>query len=155
MGYAPSQYKLGLCFEYGLLELPIDPRRSIAWYSKAAAQGDPEAELALSGWYLTGAEGALPQSDTEAYLWARKSADKGLAKAEYAVAYYIENRIGIQVDAEEARKWYLRAASQGNKRAIQRLDEIKGYSQKPNSSSTRKGDWRKEKDAKNGDCSLM
>lgn len=27
----------------------------------------------------------LKQSDTEAYLWGRKAANKGLAKAEYAV----------------------------------------------------------------------
>ncbi|KAJ3066165.1 hypothetical protein HDU99_003927, partial [Rhizoclosmatium hyalinum] len=70
LGYSPSQYKLGVCYEYGLLDLPIDARRSIAWYTRSAEQGDPEAELALSGWYLTGAEGVLKQSDTEAYLWA-------------------------------------------------------------------------------------
>lgn len=27
----------------------------------------------------------MKQSDTEAYLWGRKAANKGLAKAEYAV----------------------------------------------------------------------
>lgn len=31
------------------------------------------------------AEGVLKQSDQEAYLWGRKAANKGLAKAEYAV----------------------------------------------------------------------
>lgn len=125
MGYAPSQYKLGLCYEYGLLNLPIDARRSISWYTKAAEQGDPEAELALSGWYLTGSEGILKQSDTEAYLWARRAADKGLAKAEYAVGYYSENGVGVKMDAMEAQRWYLRAAGQGNKRALNRLKEIK------------------------------
>jgi TPR repeat protein len=85
LGYAPSQFKLGTCYEYGGLGCAIDPRRSIAWLSRAAEKGDPEAELALSGWFLTGAEGVLKQSDAEAYLWARKSGNKGLAKAEYAV----------------------------------------------------------------------
>ncbi|KAF9916313.1 hypothetical protein BX616_004065, partial [Lobosporangium transversale] len=89
-GYAPSQYKLGHCYEYGLLTCPVDPRRSIAWYTRAAEQGDAESELGLSGWYLTGSEGVLKQSDTEAYLWARKAADKGLSRAEYAVGYYSE-----------------------------------------------------------------
>ncbi|KAF9188638.1 hypothetical protein BGZ50_001217 [Haplosporangium sp. Z 11] len=89
-GYAPSQFKLGHCYEYGSLTCPVDPRRSIAWYTRAAEQGDAESELGLSGWYLTGAEGVLKQSDTEAYLWARKAADKGLARAEYAVGYYSE-----------------------------------------------------------------
>jgi TPR repeat protein len=89
LGYAPSQYQLGLAYEYGYIGLPVDPRRSIAWYSKAAAQGDPEAELALSGWYLTGFSNVLQRNEHEAYLWARKAADKGLAKAEYAVGYFL------------------------------------------------------------------
>lgn len=54
LGYAPAQFKLGSCHEFGNLGCPIDPRRSIAWYTKAAQKGDSEAELALSGWYLTG-----------------------------------------------------------------------------------------------------
>lgn len=34
----------------------------------------------------------LPQSDTEAYLWAKKAAEAGLAKAQYAVGYFTEVR---------------------------------------------------------------
>ncbi|KAF8940928.1 hypothetical protein BGZ58_003913 [Dissophora ornata] len=124
-GYAPSQFKLGHCYEYGLLTCPVDPRRSIAWYTRAAEQGDAESELGLSGWYLTGSEGVLKQSDTEAYLWARKAADKGLSRAEYAVGYYSEVGIGIKQDLEEARRWYLRSAAQGNGRAKKRLTDMK------------------------------
>ncbi|KAG8882197.1 hypothetical protein FRB99_004672, partial [Tulasnella sp. 403] len=98
---------------------------SIAWYSKAAERGDPEAELCLSGWYLTGCEGILKQSDSEAYLWARKAANKGWPRAEYAVGYYAEVGIGVQQDMELARRWYMRAAAQGNKRAMARLTELK------------------------------
>ncbi|KAG5336996.1 hypothetical protein C0989_011259 [Termitomyces sp. Mn162] len=110
LGYTPSQFKLGQCYEYGTLSFPVDPRRSIAWYTKAAEKGDPEAELALSGWYLTGSEGVLKQSDSEAYLWARRAANKGLSKAEYAVGYYAEVGIGIKQDIEFAKRWYMRAA---------------------------------------------
>lgn len=110
LGYTQSQYKLGQCFEYGALTCPVDPRRSIAWYTKAAEKGDSEAELALSGWYLTGSEGVLKQSDSEAYLWARRAANKGLSKAEYAVGYYAEVGIGIKQDVEFAKRWYMRAA---------------------------------------------
>ena len=110
LGYTSSQYKLGQCYEYGTLTCPVDPKRSIAWYTKAAEKGDAEAELALSGWYLTGSEGILKQSDSEAYLWARRAANKGLNKAEYAVGYYAEVGIGIKQDIEFAKKWYMRAA---------------------------------------------
>ncbi|KAL7421408.1 hypothetical protein Q5752_004293 [Cryptotrichosporon argae] len=124
LGYAPAQFKLGSCHEFGTLGCVIDPRRSIAWYTRAAEKGDAEAELALSGWYLTGSEGVLKQSDTEAYLWGRKAANKGLAKAEYAVGYYTEIGIGVKQDMEAAKRWYMRAASQHNKRAMQRLAEL-------------------------------
>lgn len=110
LGYTQSQYKLGQCYEYGTLTCPVDPRRSIAWYTKAAEKGDAEAELALSGWYLTGSEGVLKQSDSEAYLWARRAANKGLSKAEYAVGYYAEVGIGVHKDIEIAKRWYMRAA---------------------------------------------
>ena len=109
-GYTQSQHKLGQCYEFGTLGCPIDPRRSIAWYTKAAEKGNAEAELALSGWYLTGSEGVLKQSDSEAYLWARRAANKGLAKAEYAVGYYAEVGIGVKQDVEFAKRWYMRAA---------------------------------------------
>ncbi|KAL1840832.1 hypothetical protein VTJ49DRAFT_7675 [Mycothermus thermophilus] len=85
LGYKFSQFRLGCCYEYGLLGCPIDPRLSIMWYSRAAMQEEHQSELALSGWYLTGSEGVLQQSDTEAYLWARKAAMAGLSKAEYAM----------------------------------------------------------------------
>ena len=89
---------------------PIDPRQSIAWYSKAAVQEEHQSELALSGWYLTGSEGVLQQSDTEAYLWARKAAHTGLAKAEYAMGYFTEVGIGVTANIEDAKRWYWRAA---------------------------------------------
>ena len=110
LGYTHSQFKLGQCHEYGSLTCPIDPRRSIAWYTKAAEKGHGEAELALSGWYLTGSEGVLKQSDSEAYLWARRAANRGLSKAEYAVGYYAEVGIGVKQDVEFAKRWYMRSA---------------------------------------------
>lgn len=110
LGYKFSQFRLGTAYEYGQLGLPVDPRQSIAWYSKAAVQQEHQSELALSGWYLTGSEGVLQQSDTEAYLWARKAAQAGLAKAEYAMGYFTEVGIGAKVDVEDAKRWYWKAA---------------------------------------------
>lgn len=127
LGYAPSQFKLGYCFEFGSLTCEIDARRSIAWYSRAADQGHSEAELALSGWYLTGSENILQQSDAEAYSWARKAADNGFSKAQYAVGYYTEVGIHVKSDLDDAIFWYTKAADQGNSRAKQRLQEIKKF----------------------------
>jgi TPR repeat protein len=110
LGYKFSQFRLGSAYEYGLFNLKIDPRLSIMWYSSAAVQEEHQSELALSGWYLTGSDGVLQQSDTEAYLWARKAAMAGLAKAEYAMGYFTEVGIGTPADLEAAKRWYWRAA---------------------------------------------
>ncbi|UTT89537.1 hypothetical protein NDA17_003654 [Ustilago hordei] len=150
LGYSPSQFKLGSAYEYGNLTCPVDPRRSIAWYTKAAQKGDGESELALSGWYLTGSEGVLKQSDSEAYLWARRAASKGIPKAEYAVGYYSEVGIGVNANLDEAKRWYMRAAAQGNKRAMQRLTELK----KMKGLTGKKGARPTRKDAES-ECTIM
>ena len=110
--YKFSQYKLGQCYEFGRLGCPIDARCSIAWYSRAAASGEHEAQLSLSGWYLTGSQGILEQSDTEAYLWARKAAvaEPALPKAMFAMGYFHEVGIGCTSNLDEAKRWYTRAA---------------------------------------------
>ncbi|KAI9670933.1 MAG: hypothetical protein M1817_003818 [Caeruleum heppii] len=152
LGYKFSQYRLGSAFEYGLMGCPIDPRQSIAWYSKAAQQGEHQSELALSGWYLTGSEGVLQQSDTEAYLWARKAAQAGLAKAEYAMGYFTEVGIGAPANLEDAKRWYWRAAAQNMSKARERLDDLRkgGGKMKSRERVTRSQVGRHE-----GDCVVM
>ncbi|RMZ83753.1 hypothetical protein DV738_g873, partial [Chaetothyriales sp. CBS 135597] len=122
LGYKYSQFRLGSAWEYGLLGCPIDARQSITWYTRAAAQGEHQSELALSGWYLTGCESLLQQSDREAYLWAQKAASSGLAKAEYAMGYFTEVGIGTAPNVDEARRWYYRAAVQHKTFKKQKID---------------------------------
>ncbi|KAK4705004.1 uncharacterized protein P7C70_g1198, partial [Phenoliferia sp. Uapishka_3] len=128
--YAPSAYKLGECYEYGKMGCPQDAALSIHYYNIAAQQNHREACFALTAWYLVGSPGVLPQSDTEAYLWARKAADMGLAKAEYAVGYFTEVGIGTYKDDREALEWFKKAAAQGDKRATERLRNATTSAQK-------------------------
>lgn len=121
LGYAPSAFRLGECYEYGKLECNPDPAMSIHFYTIAAQQGHREACFALTAWYLVGSPQVLPQSDEDAYLWARRAAEKELPKAEYAVGYFTEVGIGIAKNPAEAMEWYKKAAEHGDKRAIQRL----------------------------------
>ncbi|KAM5443221.1 hypothetical protein MferCBS31731_001538 [Microsporum ferrugineum] len=125
LGYKFSQHRLGAAYEYGLVGCPVDARQSIYWYTQAAAQGEHQSELSLSGWYLTGAEGILQQSDTEAYLWARKAAMAGLAKAEYAMGYFTEVGIGVPTNLDDAKRWYWKASSQNFLKARERLEDLR------------------------------
>ncbi|KAI9639039.1 uncharacterized protein MKK02DRAFT_21775 [Dioszegia hungarica] len=121
LGYAPSAFKLGECYEYGKMDCPVDPALSIHYYNIAATQNHPDACFALTAWYLVGSPGVLPQSDTEAYLWAKKAAEAGLAKAQYAVGYFTETGIGADADLKTAMEWYKKAADAGDKRATKRI----------------------------------
>ncbi|PYH91896.1 hypothetical protein BO71DRAFT_358404 [Aspergillus ellipticus CBS 707.79] len=154
LGYKFSQFRLGSAYEYGLMGCPVDPRQSIIWYTHAASQGEHQSELALSGWYLTGADGILQQSDTEAYLWARKAASAGLAKAEYAMGYFTEVGIGIAANLDDAKRWYWRAAAQQFPKARERLEELKkgGARMQKTRLSRSAVNQQKQND---GDCVLM
>lgn len=136
LGYAPSAFRLGECYEYGKLECSPDPAMSIHFYTIAAQQGHREACFALTAWYLVGSPQVLPQSDEDAYLWARRAAEKELPKAEYAVGYFTEVGIGITKNPNEAMEWYKKAAEHGDKRAIQRLQgkQVETKSKKKNGS---------------------
>ncbi|CAG8557628.1 11817_t:CDS:2 [Ambispora gerdemannii] len=124
LNYAPAAFKLGECYEYGKMGCPQDAALSIHYYTIAAQQNHREACFALAAWYLVGSPGVLPQSDAEAYLWAKRAAEQGLPKAEYAVGYFTEVGIGAKKDQLDANVWYRRAAEHGDKRAQQRLKGV-------------------------------
>lgn len=125
-GFRASQFRLGQAWEYGMLGCPVDARNSIIWYTRAASQNERNSELALSGWYLTGAPGILEPSDQEAYLWGRKAAANvpPLPKALFALGYYTEVGIGCARSLDDAKKWYSKAANLGFNKAQQRLEEL-------------------------------
>jgi hypothetical protein len=103
---------------------PFDPFMSVQYYSLASKDGDTEADMALSKWFLcgafsvfsspsraedlipTGAENCFSANEDLAYTFASKAATKGLASAEFAMGYYSELGIGTKKDLEAARKWY-------------------------------------------------
>ncbi|KAI8984252.1 hypothetical protein BDF20DRAFT_816822 [Mycotypha africana] len=121
MGHGPAAFKLGECYEYGKLNCQPDPALSIHYYTIAAEKGNRDACFALTAWYLVGSPGVLPQSDENAYTWARRAAEMDLPKAQYAIGYFTEAGIGCEKNPTEAQMWYQKAAKNGDKRAIQKL----------------------------------
>ncbi|KAF9130579.1 hypothetical protein BGW39_002935 [Mortierella sp. 14UC] len=128
LGYGPANYKLGYCYEYGSLGCHIDPFLSVQHYERAVMSGDSngEAEMALSGWYLSGADNCFAADDRLAFHYASKAAEKSLPKAQYAMGYYHEVGISVAADLEKAMDFYKRAAENGNKDAKKRLEEHSG-----------------------------
>ncbi|KAB8266209.1 hypothetical protein BDV32DRAFT_2159 [Aspergillus pseudonomiae] len=128
LGHVEASYRLGDAYEHGKLSCPRDPALSIHFYTGAAQAGHPLAMMALCAWYLVGAEPVLEKDESEAYEWAKRAAETGLAKAQYAVGYFTEMGIGCRRDILAANVWYVQAADQGDARATQRIAAIRAAS---------------------------
>ncbi|KAJ6262742.1 hypothetical protein Dda_1299 [Drechslerella dactyloides] len=124
LGHAEASFRLGEAYEKGTLECPQDAALSIHYYTGAAELGFAPAQLALCAWYTVGAPPLLEPDEYEAYAWAMKAADRGLAKAEYTIGYFSEMGIGCMRDEVGANTWYVRAAEHGDERAKLRLRAI-------------------------------
>ncbi|KAI0739282.1 hypothetical protein C8Q80DRAFT_1112956 [Daedaleopsis nitida] len=124
LNFAPAQYKLGHAYEFASPPFPFDALLSVQYYSLASQQGETEADMALSKWFLCGAEGAFDKDEGLAWTFAEKAARKGLPSAEFALGYYSEVGVGGPRDIDAARKWYNRAAQHGNTDATERLQAL-------------------------------
>ncbi|PWY93154.1 HCP-like protein [Aspergillus sclerotioniger CBS 115572] len=125
LGHVEASYRLGDAYEHGKLNCPRDPALSIHFYTNAAQGGHPLAMMALCAWYLIGAEPVLDKDEDEAYEWAKRAAETGLTKAQYAVGYFTETGIGCRRDHLAANAWYVKAAEQGDMRAKHRIAAIR------------------------------
>jgi hypothetical protein len=126
-GYAPSQYRLGFCYQSGR---GVDQSFSEAnqWYEKAALQGFVDAEYKLAHSYRTG-RGF--QIDLPAALgWYKKAAGAGDRDALYNLGWMYATGQGTKVDQQEAYRWFLQSAERGEAGAqfevARRLEEGEG-----------------------------
>jgi TPR repeat protein len=114
LNFPPAQYKLGHAYEFAQPPFPFDALLSVQYYSLASQQGEIEADMALSKWFLCGSEGAFDKDESLAYTFAEKAARKGLPSAEFAMGYYTEVGVGGPKDIEAARKWYTRVSNKSD-----------------------------------------
>jgi hypothetical protein len=125
LGFAKAQLKMGAAYELCSLGCEFDPALSLHYNSLAARQGETEAEMAISKWFLCGYEGVFQKNDELAYVYAERAAQSGLATAEFAMGYFNEIGMHVKVNLDKAKEWYGRAAAQGNQDALGRVDGLK------------------------------
>ncbi|CAO5681393.1 MAG: hypothetical protein HEEMFOPI_01493 [Holosporales bacterium] len=131
-----AQFQLGLCYYngHGVTQNYVE---AVKWFIKAANQGDSRIQYIL-GYFYEIDEG-VKQDYVEAVKWYKKAADQGLVEAvnclkelaieEFALAqyylglcYYSGN--GMIQNYSEAVKWFKKAASQKNEKALECLNEL-------------------------------
>ncbi|KAM7222244.1 hypothetical protein V8F06_002271 [Rhypophila decipiens] len=125
LGHPEANFRMGDAYEHGKLNCPRDPALSVHFYTGAAERGHAGAMMGLCAWYMVGADPILAKDEEEAYEWARRAAELGNVKAQYAVGYFTETGIGCRRDILEANVWYVKAADAGDIRATQRLAVIR------------------------------
>lgn len=123
-GFIKAQLKMGQAYELCQLGCDFNPALSLHYYGLAAHQGQPEAALGVSRWFLFGYEGVFLKNEQLAFKYAEQAANAKLATGEFAMGYYYEIGIHVQKDLHDARLWYEKAAEHGNKDAIGRLEGL-------------------------------
>jgi localization factor PodJL len=139
-GFAMAQFRLGTLYERGLGVKP-DSARAQIWYERAAAQGNVKAMHNLA----VLAASRNPKGDYErAAHWFNSAADYGLADSQYNLAVLYENGMGVGKDMQQAYKWLLLAAKQGDKDAAARRDVLKPKMSATDlaAAETQAGAWR-------------
>ena len=124
LGFAKAQTKIGAAYELCQLGCDFDPALSLHYNALAARQGEPEAEMAISKWFLCGYDGIFDKNEELAFSYAQRATQNGLATAEFALGYFFEIGMHVPVDLQTARQWYSKAADHGNKDAKARIDGI-------------------------------
>ncbi|CAG8530730.1 3258_t:CDS:2 [Paraglomus occultum] len=155
LGYPPALYKMGVCHEYGALGCPYDPTMSVQYYERAAEKGEVEANMALSKWYLCGAEGYFEQNEALAYQHAEKAASKGLPAAEFAMGYFHEVGVFVQADLQKANAWYTKAAAHGNVDAKSRLGRGGTITRREHEEKLKNQKLNNKKEKKDKDCCIQ
>ena len=124
LGFAKAQLKMGSAYELCSLGCEFNPTLSLHYNALASRQGEPEADMAISKWFLCGHEGEFSKNEELAYVYAQRAAATGLATAEFAMGYFNEIGMHVPVDLQKAMEWYEKAERNGNKDAIARIQSL-------------------------------
>jgi hypothetical protein len=124
LGFAKAQVKMGAAYELCTLGCEFSPALSLHYNALAARQGEAEAEMAISKWFLCGYEGVFQKNEELAYAYALRAANQGLPTAEFAMGYFNEIGMHVPVSIDKASEWYEKAAKNGNKDAQSRIEGI-------------------------------
>lgn len=116
-----SQYALGLLYARGLGVAKSDVE-ALLWFQKAADQGHLSAVTQVGIFLL---EGRGTRRDPErARQFLERAAEGEELNAQYTLGRMYERGDGVKKDLVEAMKWYILAAEQGHKQAIDKVEDL-------------------------------
>lgn len=121
-GRVDAMHSIAHTHLYGIAGIPRDYDIAFKWFTKAAANGCPQAMYHLG---MCNAKGyGTPVDPQKALEWYCKSAERGDEDAMFEVGNCHANGIGTAMDIEKAKEWYRRAAEYGQDAAAEKLREL-------------------------------
>lgn len=123
-GYGPAQSLLA-----ELWEAAGANEDALAYYTKAADQGDPRGELGLAKMYASGK--AVKQDNAKALELLKRAAEKDYGEAlKVMVSSYTNGVFGLPVDLEQAKIWNARFRKVEDKAIAERAKAEKERAEK-------------------------
>lgn len=128
-GHPVAQFKLGTALLMGK-GCKKDTQEAMKWMKLSAEQEDPGG-LYNYGCLLMATRGEYdPENQAKVFECWKKAAYKGHAIAQYEIGRFAEmNAIGLEKGS--AVDWYKKSAAQGNREAIERLQELDSSGHSP------------------------
>lgn len=97
---------------------------AVDWYTKAAGQGDANAQYNLGIVYAHG--DGVAKNEATAVEWYTQAAKQGYADAQYNLGIMHEYGCGVEKNEATAVEWYTQAARQGHSFAQRALGKLTG-----------------------------
>jgi TPR repeat protein len=119
LGNVVSMCSLGSMYGSGD-GVKLDKKKAAQLHRLAADRGHVVAQHNLSCMLFK--EG--PSSYRESFRYCKLAADRGYTAAEFNLAISYRKGEGVDVDLEEARRWYARAAAKGHEKAASALTKL-------------------------------
>ena len=115
-GHVEAQAIVSQCYRKGT-GVERDYSKSFIWLKKAAMQGDAISQYNLAGMLYKRMIGEDVLSREEALMWLKEAAENGFADAQLALGELCYSGEWVAEDESEAKKWWEKAAAQGNAEA--------------------------------------
>jgi TonB family protein len=89
-----------------------DYAQALAWFGKAAEQGNAPAQINVGSMFANGM-GGVSVDFRQAVAWYSKAAEQGNPQAQTDLGFMLADGRGISLDYKQAAFWYRKAADQG------------------------------------------
>lgn len=130
-----AQWAVGENYLGGYNGYPLNEKKAVEYFQKGAINGSHRAQLSLALCYYNGK--GVQQNMIECTKWLKAASEQGNAEAQWRLGYFMIEGIDMPKDIAAGKQWIQKSAAQGEKIAIEMLEELKkGESQSTSNNST-------------------